>query len=151
MEKATPEQTHALLEKLAEYVMTEIPAIKEKLDKKVDKADMQQKADKSDLQQLATKADLQQKADKSDLQQKADKADLLRLAEKTDVLQKDVERIDNKVDMIIEVLDAQTQQLDIIRTDMKAIGGTLDLHERRLSDLEQRTFGYRVRDKDDAQ
>ncbi|NIA31753.1 MAG: hypothetical protein GWP06_17820 [Actinobacteria bacterium] len=50
--------------------------------------------------------------------------------------------------MILEGLYAQTQQLDIIRTDMKAIGGTLDLSERRLGNLEERTFGYRVRDKD---
>ena len=40
MNKITPEKTHALLEKLADYVMTEIPAIKEKLDHKADKTDI---------------------------------------------------------------------------------------------------------------
>ena len=110
MEKVTLEQMHALLEKLAEYVMTEIPAIKEKLDQKADKADLLQKADKADLAQKADKADIQ---------------------------------------MILEGQDALAKQLDVIRTDMKAIGATLDLHERRLGDLEQRTFGYQVRDNDD--
>ena len=120
MEKVTLEQTHALLEKLADYVTDRIPRIENK------------------LTELETR-----------LEQKADKVDLLRLAEKTDGLQKNVDRLDGKMDMILEGMDAQTQQLDIIRTDMKAIGGTLDLHERRLGDLEQRTFGYRVRDKGD--
>ena len=40
MKKIAPEKTHALLEKLADYVMTEIPAIKEKLDQKADKTDI---------------------------------------------------------------------------------------------------------------
>ena len=40
MKKITLEKTHALLEKLANYVMTEIPAIKEKLDQKADKTDI---------------------------------------------------------------------------------------------------------------
>ena len=102
MEKVRLEQTHALLEKLAEYVMTKLPTRQEVDDK---------------------------------LALKADKAD--------------VERLDNKINMILEGMDAQIQQLDIIRIDMKAIGGTLDMHERRLGNLEERTFGYRVRDKDD--
>ena len=51
-------------------------------------------------------------------------------AGKTNVLQKNVDRLDGKMDMILEGMDAQTQQLDIIRTDMKAGGGRLDLHER---------------------
>ena len=53
--------------------------------------------------------------------------------------------------MVIEALDAQTRQLDVIHTDMKAIGATLDLHERCLGTLEERTFGHHVRDKDDEQ
>ena len=40
MNKITPEKTHDLLEKLADYGMTEIPAIKEKLDQKADKTDI---------------------------------------------------------------------------------------------------------------
>ena len=41
MEKITPQKTLALLEKLAEYVMTEIPLINKKLDKKADKKEVQ--------------------------------------------------------------------------------------------------------------
>ena len=96
MSDITLEKTHALLEKLADYVMTEIPAIKEKLD---------QKANKADLDQL-----------------------------------------ENKVNLLLDGMDAQAQQLDILRTDMKAVSGTLDLHEERLGSLEEHTFGHRVRD-----
>ena len=50
------------------------------------------------------------------------------------------------VQRILEGMDAQAQQLDIISTDMKAVSGTLDLHEERLGTLEEHNFGHRVRD-----
>ena len=40
MNKITPEKTHALLEKLADYVVTGFQAIDEKLDQKADKTDI---------------------------------------------------------------------------------------------------------------
>ncbi len=40
MKKITLEKTYDLLEKLADYVMVEIPANKEKLDQKADKTDL---------------------------------------------------------------------------------------------------------------
>ncbi|MDZ7721943.1 MAG: hypothetical protein U5R06_03710 [candidate division KSB1 bacterium] len=40
MSEITLEKTHGLLEKLADYVMTEIPAIKQKLDQKADKTEL---------------------------------------------------------------------------------------------------------------
>ncbi len=61
-------------------------------------------------------------------------------------LKADVQRIDDKVDLILEGMDAQAQQLDILRTDMKAVSGTLDFHEGRLGSLEEHNFGRRVRD-----
>ena len=45
MNEITPEKTHALLEKLAEYVMNKIPAIESKLDQKADKTDIVKIAD----------------------------------------------------------------------------------------------------------
>ena len=103
MSKITPEKTHALLEKLVNYVMTEIPAIKEKLD------------------------------------QKADKTELIRLDNRVDSL-------DNKVNMLLEGMDAQSKQLETLSIDMKAVSRTLDIHEERLAMLEERVFGARVRE-----
>ena len=76
--------------------MTEIPAIKEKLDQKANKADL--------------------------------------------------DHLENKVNLLLDGMDAQAQQLDILRTDMKAVSGTLDLHEERLGTLEEHNFGHRVRE-----
>ena len=40
MSEITLEKTYALLEKLADYVMTEVPALKQDLEQKADKADV---------------------------------------------------------------------------------------------------------------
>ena len=58
----------------------------------------------------------------------------------------DVQRIDKNVEQILQGMDAQAQQLDILRTDMKAVSGTLDVHEERLGSLEEHNFGRRIRD-----
>ena len=50
------------------------------------------------------------------------------------------------VQHILEGMDAQAQQLDILRIEMKAVSGTLDVHEERLGSLEEHNFGHRVRD-----
>ena len=105
MNKITPEKTHALLEKLAEYVMT----------------------------QVATKTELSQKADKADLTEMNDK----------------IEKIDNKVNQVITTLDNQAKSIDILRTEQIAQSKTLDRIDKRVTDLETRESGYRVRDKED--
>ena len=56
MSAITLEKTHALLEKLAEYVMNKIPDIEEKLDKM-----KQEKADKRDIQLILDGMDAQAK------------------------------------------------------------------------------------------
>ena len=50
------------------------------------------------------------------------------------------------VQRILDGMDAQAQQLDILRTDMRAVSGTLDVHEERLGTLEEHNFGHRVRE-----
>ena len=120
MPDTTLENTHALLEKLANYVMSELPTRTE-MDEK-----LAQKADKADLFLLDSRVS--------------------QLDEKINYLDGKLNRIVEKMNLILNGMDAQAQQLDILSTDMKAISGTLDLHEERLGSLEEHTFGHRVRD-----
>ena len=94
MSEITLKKTHALLEKLAEYVMSKIPQLE---------------AD------LAKNADLQ--------------------------------RVEKKINRLIDGIDHQAKEIDDFRTEKKAISYTLDVHEQRLGTLEERIFGGRVRDK----
>jgi len=107
----TPEKTHALLEKLAEYVMDKIPTIEKKFD------------------------------------QKANKSDFAGLAQRADEIQQHIKENKQKLNIIIDGLDAQAKQLDIIRTEQAATNAALLRHEKRISALEEKDTGYRVKDK----
>ena len=120
MPDITLENTHTLLEKLANYVMSELLTRKEMAEK------LAQKADKADLFLLDSKVS--------------------QLDEKVNRLDDKVNRIDEKINLLLNGMDAQAQQLDILRTDMKAVSGTLDFYEERLGSLEEHNFGHRVRD-----
>ena len=52
MSKPTPEKTHALLEKLAEYVMSKLPTREEM------QVELEKKADKKDVEEIKQKVDL---------------------------------------------------------------------------------------------
>ncbi len=126
MSDITLEKTHALLEQLAEYVMTEIPVIKQ------DIADLKQ--DVSTLKQ-----------DVSILKQ-----DVFILKQDVSVLKQDVSGLKSKTNMILDILDSQGKQIDTVLIEQKAISATLTCHEDRLGDLEEHVFGARVReDKED--
>ena len=103
MSEITPEKTHVLLEKLADYVMGKIPNIE---------TNLQQKAEKNDLERL----------------------------------EKRVNTIDDKMNLLLEGMDAQSKQLETLSIDMKTVSGTLDIHKERLAILEERVFGARVRE-----
>ena len=60
----------------------------------------------------------------------------------------DVERVDRKINVILEGMDSQAKQLDELSTDIKAVSLTLDIHQERLAQLEEHNFGKRVRDGD---
>ena len=85
MSEITVDKTHALLEKLAEYVVTEV----------------------------ATKKELAQKAGK-----------------------KDLEKLEKKVDTLIDGMDSQAKEHEIFRLEQAAISKTLDRHEKRITTLE---------------
>ena len=116
MTKITPEKTYSLLEKLAEYVMTEIPLIKEELNKK---------ADKSEINEL--------KIDVNEL-----KIDVNELKIDVTELKEDVNNLKQKVDIIINGQDKQAKQLDDLKTEQVATNSALLRHEERITDLEQK-------------
>jgi hypothetical protein len=103
MSEITHEKTHSLLEKLAVYVMNEVPRKEE----------------------VPTKHDLNVaiQAIQTALDQKADK--------------KDVEKLEGKVDTLIDGMDKQAQQLDIIRTEQLAFNHGFNRLEKRVEKLEQ--------------
>ena len=146
---------------------TRYQSIENKLDQKADKADidklyaeLDKKADKTDIERLEKRIDaienkLDQKSDKTDidklyaeLDKKADKADVYRLEERVERLEADVRELKAKLNTVIELLEKQSQTLDIIRTEQKAISATLSFHEERIGRLEDKVFGHRVREDD---
>ena len=64
----------------------------------------------------------------SKLDQKADKADIQKLT---------------------DILDQQAKNIDTLRIEQLSQSKTLDRIDKRVTDLETRESGYRVRDKDD--
>ena len=109
MPEITLEKSHALLKKLAEYVMNEVPRKSE----------------------VPTKQEMNERFEQMDSRFErmarvlADKAD-----------KKDVEKIHQKLNKLLEGMDSQVTQLDIIRTEQYATSATLDRHEKRLDVLE---------------
>jgi hypothetical protein len=61
----------------------------------------------------------------------------------------DLQRVEDKVNQLINGIDHLTKEVDDFRVDMKATSYTIDNHEERLGTLEQHTLGYRVRDKEE--
>ena len=46
-------------------------------------------------------------------------------------------------------MDAQAKQLDIIRTEQVATNAALQRHEKRITVLEEKLTGYRIRDAEE--
>ena len=112
MSDITLEKTHALLKKLAEYVMNEV-------------------------------------ATKKELVQKADKNDFIVLKQDVDEIRQDVKENKKKLNIIIDGMDTQIKQLDIIRTEQVATNVALQRHEKRITVLEEKQSGYRIRDAEE--
>ena len=111
MADITIEKTHDLLEKLAEYVMNEVPTRRE-------------------MNELPTKHEMYEA-----LEKKADK--------------KDVEKIKQGINTLLNGMDAQAKQLDIIRTEQVTTNAALQRHEKRITSLEEKQTGYRIRDAEE--
>jgi len=103
MANTTSEKTHALLEKLAEYVMNEVPNKKElemrlgevrlEIEKRIQKVEEQldQKADKKDIQMILNGMDAMAKnLDDIRTEQKAFISGLRRVEERVETLEKKI-------------------------------------------------------------
>jgi hypothetical protein len=109
MAKIKPEDTHMLLEKLVEYVMSEVPTKKD-MNSKFEQVDSKFAKVNSRFDQIENRlASLEEK--------KADKKD---------------------VQNIINILDKQAKQLDDLKTEHVATNSALLRHEERITDLEQK-------------
>ena len=107
MPEITVEKTHALLKQLAEYVMNEVP----------------------NKSEVATKDEMNARFEQVDrrfalMEQRLEKLEL----EKAD--KKDIETI-------LTILDKQSKQLDIIRTEQVAFNHAFRRLEKRVEALEQ--------------
>ena len=109
MAKIKPEDTHALVEKLVEYVTNEVPTKKE-MNSKFEQVDSKFAKVNSRFDQIENRlASLEEKkADKKDIQN------------------------------IINILDRQAKQLDDIKTEQAATNSALLRHEERITALRQK-------------
>jgi len=128
MSEITLEKTHALLEKLAEYVMNEVPTKRDdntrfaQIDSRLDKVDS--RLDKVDS-----------RLDKVD--SRLDKVDS-RFAQMEYRLERlELEKADKEdIQTILTILDKQAHQLEIIRTEQIAFDHAFMRLEKRVEVLE---------------
>ena len=109
MAEITLEKVHSLLEKLAEYVMNEVPT-----NRRVDV-----RFEQVERRFERIEKELESKADKKDIQ------------------------------LILNGLDAQAQQLDIIRTEQVTFHSAFSRLEKRVTNLDEKQTGYRIRDAEE--
>ena len=110
MSDITLEKTHALLEKLAEYVMNEVPTRRE----------MNARFENIDARFVQLEAELQ--TTKTDVQE----------------IKMDLRETRENIGLILDGMDVQTKQLDIIRIEQVATNAALLRHEKRITALEEK-------------
>ena len=145
MAEITLEKNHALLEKLAEYVMNEV-STKQEVDEKIGKVDTKiDKLAEYVLNEVATKKEVDEKFQKVDEKfQKVDEK-FQKVDEKFERVFNEIwnlkEKMDQKADKkdiqkILDGQDAMVNQLDIIRTEQYAFNAAFTRIEERVESLE---------------
>ena len=119
MGKVTPEETHALLEKLAEYVMT----------------------------QVATRAEMNERFEQVDKRFEQIDKRFEQIDKRFEQIDVRFEQVDARFEQKDGKLTAIQQHLDLMRAEQAVFVKTFELHNKRLSLLEDEDLGYRVRDK----
>jgi len=105
-------KTHELLEKLAEYVMNEVPT-KQEVEKR--------------FQQI-----------ERELERKADKKDLIIVQEELSGVKEDLSTLKENVGMILNGMDGMVKRLDVIQTEQSAFISGLRRVEKRVEALEKK-------------
>ena len=144
MSEITLEKSHALLKKLAEYVMNEAPRksevpTKQEMNERFEQVDARfAQVDERFAQVDERFAQVDERFAQVDerFEQVDERFERMArvLADKAD--KKDIEVVQQKLDKLLEGMDSQIMQLDIIRTEQYATSATLDRHEQRLEKLE---------------
>ena len=57
--------------------------------------------------------------------------------------------MNERFEQVDEQLHEIHQQIDLVRTEQAVFAKTFELHDKRITMLGERNFGYRVRDKDE--
>ncbi|MBN2028684.1 hypothetical protein JW824_00410 [bacterium] len=112
MAEPTLKKTHELLEKLAEYVMHEVPT-KQEVEKR--------------FQQI-----------ERELERKADKEDLIVVQEELSGVKEDLFTLKENIGMILNGMDGMAKRLDVIQTEQSAFISGLRRVERQVEALEEK-------------
>ena len=123
MTKPTIEKTHELLEKLAEYVMNEVPT----------KREMEQR-----FQEVNQEMEKRFQQIDRELERKADKEDFIIVKEELSDVKEELSTVKENVRMILNGMDGMAKSLDVIRTEQKAFISGLRRVEKRVEVLEKR-------------
>ncbi|NIA31907.1 MAG: hypothetical protein GWP06_18600 [Actinobacteria bacterium] len=134
-QNVTLEQIHALLEKLAEYVMNQVPTRAE-MDKRFEQIDKRFKQMDKRFEQIDKRFE---QVDKRFGQ----------IDKRFEQVDKRFEQIDKRFEQVDKQLHEIRQQIDLIRTGQAVFTKTFELHHKRLGILEDQHLGYRVSDKKD--
>jgi len=118
MSGITLEKTHEILEKLAEYVMNELPQKSEIMTKQ-------------ELENRFQEVDNRFQQLEHELVRKADKADLI-------TVQEDLNTLKENIRMLLNGMDGMVKNLDVIKTEQAAFISGLKRLEHRVEVLEKR-------------
>lgn len=110
MSETTPEKTHNLLEKLAEYVMNEVPRRDE----------------------VPTKREMNARFEQVDKR-------FDQMEQRLDHVESDVSETKRDVKLILDGMDAQAKDTEILKTEQIAIKSGLKRVEKRVDVLEKKT------------
>jgi len=123
MSKVTPEKTHALLEKLAEYVMTEVPT-KREMEARFEGVHRRFEDVNKRFEGVNKRFEgVDRRFDQMDRH--------------FDQLESDVHETKENVKKILNGMDSQVKELEILRTEQVAIKSGLARVERRVDVLEK--------------
>ena len=108
MSEMTPAKTHQLLEKLAEYVMNEVPRKSE----------------------VATKQEMNARFDRVD--RRFDQVD-----QRFDQVEQRLDHVERDVNLILDGMDSQLKETEILKTEQMALKSGLSRVETRVEKLEK--------------
>ncbi len=122
MSDITLEKLHDSVEKIAQYLVNEVPR----------KSEVASKDDLNAVRQELNEVKQELKRDLGVMRQEL----------KTDIheLREDVQDIKGNINIILDGMDAEVKQLDIIRTEQVAFQSGLSRAEKRVEKIENKVF-----------